>query len=143
MTNTLGWAEQIRSTGVVRAAHANAATAIIDLGDIAAVAARVLLEDGHIGKKYELTGPEAVKRRELARLIGEAIGREVRFEELTRDEALAELRPGMGEYAEWYVDGIGMLVDYPQPPLPTVAQITGRPATTFAQWAARHADHFR
>ena len=143
MTNTLSWAEQIRSTGVVRAAHANAATAIIDLDDIAAVAARVLLEDDHIGKKYELTGPEAVKRRELARLIGEAIGREVRFEELTRDEALAELRPGMGEYAEWYVDGIGMLVDYPQPALPTVAQITGRPATTFAQWAARHADHFR
>jgi uncharacterized protein YbjT (DUF2867 family) len=143
MTNTLGWAEQIRSTGVVRAAHANTATAIIDLGDIAAVAARVLLEDGHIDKKYELTGPEAVKRRELARLIGEAIGREVRFEELTREQALAELRPSMGEYAEWYVDGIGMLVDYPQVPLPTVAQITGRPATTFAQWAARHAELFR
>jgi uncharacterized protein YbjT (DUF2867 family) len=128
---------------VVRAAHANAATAIIDLDDIAAVAARVLLEDRHIGKKYELTGPEAVKRADLARLIGEAIGREVRFEELTREEALAELRPSMGEYAEWYVDGIGMLVDHPQPPVRTVEEITGRPATTFAQWVARYADHFR
>lgn len=143
MTNTFAWAEQIRTTGVVRAPHANAATAIIALEDIAAVAAHVLLEDGHIGKKYELTGPEAVKRKDLARLLGEAIGREVSFEEQTREEALAELCPTMGEWAAWYVDGIGQLVAYPQPVQPTVAEITGRPATTFAQWAAKHADAFR
>jgi uncharacterized protein YbjT (DUF2867 family) len=139
MTNTLDWAEQIRSTGVVRAAHANAATAMIDLVDIAAVAARVLIEDGHVGKKYELTGPEAIKRADLARLIGEAIGRDVRFEEQTREEALAALSPTMGEYAEWYVDRIGL----PQTPVRTVQEITGRPATTFAEWAARHAADFR
>lgn len=143
MTNTLAWAEQIRATGVVRAPHADAATAIIDLDDIAAVAARVLLEDGHIGKKYELTGPEAVKRKDLARLIGEAIGREVRFEEQTRAEALAELTPTMGEWAAWYVDGIGQLVEHPQTVLPTVEALTGRPATTFAQWAVKHAAEFR
>ena len=39
----------------------------------------------------------------------------------------------MGEYAEWYVDGIGALVEHPQTPLPTVEAITGRPATTFAE----------
>lgn len=143
MTNTFAWAEQIRTTGVVRAPHANAATAIIAQEDIAAVAARVLLEGGHIGKKYELTGPEAVKRKDLARLIGEAIDREVRFEEQTRAEALAELSPTMGDWAAWYVDGIGQLVEHPQPVQPTVAAITGRPATTFAQWAAKHADAFR
>jgi len=143
MTNTLIWAEQIRSTGVVRAAHANAATAMIDLGDIAAVAARVLIEDGHVGKKYELTGPEALKRADLARLIGQAIGRDVRFEELTREQAIEALWPSMGEWAAWYVDGLAQLVDSPQMPLPTVEKITGRPATTFAQWAARHAADFR
>ncbi len=143
MTNTLDWAEQIRSTGVVRAAYADAATAIIDLQDIAAVAARVLLEDGHIGKKYELTGPAPVRRADLARQIGEAIGRDVRFEELSRDQAVAELTPAMGEWAAWYVDGFGRLVDHPQPALPTVEQITGRPATSFAEWAVKHADAFR
>ncbi|HEY0733878.1 MAG TPA: NAD(P)H-binding protein [Herpetosiphonaceae bacterium] len=143
MTNTFAWAEQIRTTGVVRAPHANGATAIIALEDIAAVAARVLLEDWHIGRKYELTGPEAVRRKDLARLIGAAIGREVRFEEQTREEALAELTPTMGEWAAWYVDGIGQLVEHPQPVLPTVEEITGRPATTFAQWAVKHAAAFR
>ena len=143
MTNTLGWAEQIRATGVVRAPHGNAATAIIDLDDIAAVAARVLLEEGHVGKKYELTGPAAVKRVDLARQIGEAIGREVRFDEQTREEALAELEPIMGGWAAWYVDGFAELVDHPQPVSPNVELLTGRTATPFAHWARKHAAAFR
>lgn len=143
MTNTLDWAAQIRATGVVRAPHGQAATAIIDLDDIAAVAARVLLGEGHAGKKYELTGPAAVKRVDLARQIGEAIGREVRFEEQTREEALAELVPTMGEWAAWYVDGFAQLIDHPQPVSPNVELLLGRPATTFAAWAKRNAAAFR
>lgn len=143
MTNTFGWAEQIRSTGVVRAAYGEAATTVIDLGDIAAVAARVLLEDGHVGRKYLMSGPEAVKRRELVRLIGVAIGRDVRFEEQTYDEALADLSATMGEYAAWYLDGMDRLIEHPQEPAPTVEEITGRPGTTFAEWAVRNAAAFR
>jgi uncharacterized protein YbjT (DUF2867 family) len=143
MNNTLGWADQIRTTGVVRAAYGEAASTVIDLGDIAAVAARVLLDEGHVGRKYLMSGPEAVKRRELARLIGVAIGREVRFEEQTYDEALAELSKTMGEYAGWYLDGMDRLVKHPQQPVRTTEEITGRPATTFAQWAERNADAFR
>jgi uncharacterized protein YbjT (DUF2867 family) len=143
MTNSLGWAEQIRTTGVVRAAYANAATAVIDLDDIAAVAARVLLEDGHVGQKYTLTGPEAVKRIDLVRQIGASIGRDLRFEELTYAEAIKELEPSMGEYAAWYLDGMDALVDHPQPVSPWVERITRRPGTTFATWAAKNADAFR
>ena len=143
MTNTFGWAEQIRSTGVVRAAYGEAATTVIDLGDIAAVAARVLLEDGHVGRKYLMSGPEAVKRRELVRLIGVAIGRDVRFEEQTYDEALADLSATMGEYAAWYLDAMDRLIEHPQEPAPTVEEITGRPGTTFAEWAVRNAAAFR
>jgi uncharacterized protein YbjT (DUF2867 family) len=116
---------------------------MIDLVDVAAVAARVLIEDGHVGKKYELTGPEAIKRVDLARLIGAAIGRDVRFEEQTREEALAALSPTMDMYAEWHIDGLGLMVDHPQTPVRTVEEITGRPATTFAEWVARHAANFR
>lgn len=143
MTNTLGWADQIRATGVVRAAYGNAATTVIDLDDIAAVAARVLIEDGHAGQKYLLSGPEAVKRAELVRLIGVAIGRELRFEEQPHDEALAELSQSMGEYAAVYLDAMAYMVDHPQTPVATVAAITGRPATTFAAWAVKHAAAFR
>jgi uncharacterized protein YbjT (DUF2867 family) len=145
MTNTLGWAEQIRATSSVRAGYGEAATAVIDLDDIAAVAARILLDDStrHLGQKYTLTGPEAVKRKDLARQIGDAIGREVRFVELSYEDALKDLEPTMGEYAAWYLDGMDALIDNPQPVSPWVATITGKPGTTFATWAAKHADAFR
>jgi uncharacterized protein YbjT (DUF2867 family) len=142
MNNYQMWAEQIRASGVVREGYANAANAPIDLDDIAAVAARVLLEDGHIGKKYLMTGPETITRAEMARQIGVAIGRDVRYEELPHDEALEALRPVMGEWAGWYLDGMADLVANPQRAEPTVAALTGRPGTTFAEWAARNASAF-
>lgn len=144
MTNALGWAESIRAEGVVRAAYGEVAYAPIDLVDIAAVAAIALVEDGHDRKKYELTGPESLSKIERARIIGEAIGRAIRFEELTHAEARAEMiRQGYGEAADWLLDGDAQSVGHPQRPLPTVAEITGRPAGAFAQWAADNAAAFR
>ncbi|MEU4719578.1 hypothetical protein AB0G06_08080 [Nonomuraea dietziae] len=49
--------------------------------DIAAVAARVLTRDGHAGAVHELTGPHSLTQSEQARVIGEVIGRPVRWEE--------------------------------------------------------------
>jgi len=49
----------------------------------------------------------------------------------------------MGEYAGWYLDGRAELVGNPQLPTTAVADVLGRPATTFAQWADAHVDEFR
>ena len=40
--------------------------------DVAAVAARLLLSDAHVGRSYELTGPSSLSRREKVALIGQA-----------------------------------------------------------------------
>ncbi len=143
MNNALIWAPQIRATGMVRDAYPDAANAPIDLGDIAAVAAVCLLEDGHVGEAYELTGPEKLTRADQVRLIGEALCKEVPFVELSHEEAVEELAPTMGEYARWYLEGKAELVESPQEPVPTVEEITGRPATTFAEWTVEHTDDFR
>lgn len=143
MTNALGWAEQIRSTGVVRDAYPDSANAPIALTDIAAVAATAMLEDGHTGKAYGLTGPERISRAEMVRLIGDALDRDIPYVELTHEEAVAQRRPSMGEYARWYVDGMAELARHPQQAVPTVEEVTGRPATTFARWAVEHVELFR
>jgi uncharacterized protein YbjT (DUF2867 family) len=143
MDNMLIWAEQIRTTGEVRDGYPEAANAPIDLGDIAAVAARALLEDGHAGKEYVLTGPESLTRAEMVRQIGEALGCEIPYIALDHEEAVAALEPVMGEYARWYVDGIRDLAAHPQQANRTVEELTGRPATTFAQWARKKAAEFR
>jgi uncharacterized protein YbjT (DUF2867 family) len=144
MANALDWAEQIRTTGQVRDGYPQAANAPIDLGDIAAVATVALLEDGHEGRSYELTGPESLTRAARVAAIGAALGREVPYVELTHEESVADRISGMGEEtARWYVDGMALLVEHPQQALPTVAEITGRPATTFAQWAVANVEAFR
>ena len=120
-----------------------AANAPIDLDDIAAVAATALLEEGHTGRAYELTGPETITRGDRVRLIGEALGRDIPFVELTHDEVVRELSKVMGEYTGWYFDVVAALAEAPQRAVMTVEDVTGRPATTFAQWAVAHADQFR
>ena len=144
MLNALAWADSIKSEGVVRAAYGDAAYAPLDLEDIAAAAAKALLDDGHHGQKYAMTGPAALSKREKVRIIGETIGREVRFVEISHDEARAEMVAlGYGEAADWLLDGDAQMVGHPQPVLPTVPDLLGRPSRTFAQWVKAHADAFR
>jgi len=143
MENTTTWAKQIQDTGAVREPYPNAASAPIAMDDIAAVAATALLGRGHAGKAYSLSGPETLTRIELLRQLGQALGRDISFIQVTREEAIDVLAPSMGDTATWYVDNV--LAGYseqPLPPMHTFEQITGRPATTFAQWAAEHADDF-
>ncbi|SDS27472.1 NAD(P)H-binding protein [Jiangella sp. DSM 45060] len=143
MENATIWSEQIRTTGQVRDGYAASANAPIAMDDVAAVAAVALVQDGHVGQAYSLTGPETLTRAEKVALIGRALGRDVPYVELSRDDAIAELSRSMGEYAEWYVDGEKDLVDHPQQATDAVARLLGRPATTFAEWAVRNATLFR
>ena len=143
MPNVEMWAAEIRAGDVVHDAYPESANAMIALEDIAAVAARVLLDDGHEGRTYELTGPETLTRREKVRRIGAALGRDLTYVEVTHAEAVARLEPTMGEYAGWYVDGVALMARHPQQAVPTVREITGRPGTTFAEWAAANAAMFR
>ena len=143
MANARIWAGQIAAGDVVRDGYGDAASAPIALADIAAVAARCLLADGHEGRSYELTGPESLTRRERVLAIGAALGRELSYVDLPHDELVEQLTPAMGEFAAWYADGLRLLAEHPQAAVPTVAELTGRPGTTFAAWARRNAGMFR
>lgn len=142
-SNTRGWAEQIRGAGVVRGPDI-AATAVIDPRDIAAVAVRVLIEDGHADATYVLTGPQVVTRTEQVHAIGEAIGRPLCFEkvpvEIARQRMLADGRPPALVEAL-----LASAETRPRSALitSTVEEITGTPARTFRDWAIDHADDFR
>jgi uncharacterized protein YbjT (DUF2867 family) len=143
MENAGIWADQIRSSGVVRDAHGDAANAMIAMADVAAIAAESLLNDGHAGQSYLLTGPETLTLRQKVDRIGQALGREIPFVEISHQEAVEQLTPDMGEFAQWYVDGYLDLVKEPQPVSPTFEQVMGRQGTTFAQWAVDHTHMFR
>ncbi|MBP3951693.1 SDR family oxidoreductase [Bacillus suaedae] len=56
-----------------------AKTSFIDTRDIASVAAVCLKEEGHLGKKYTLTGAEAIDYYEVAQLLTETLGRKIEY----------------------------------------------------------------
>ncbi|MEU8250959.1 NAD(P)H-binding protein [Nonomuraea sp. NPDC048916] len=143
-TNTLGWAGQIRQ-GLVRWPYGEASRSLIHEKDIAAVAAHVLTSAGHGGAAYVLSGPERLTQAEQARVIGEVVGREVRWEDLPPEVAREELLAAWGDPA--FVDGAlrgwASFVTEPEKVTDTVRTLLGRPALTFRQWAEDHADDFR
>ncbi|AOS63195.1 SDR family oxidoreductase [Actinoalloteichus hymeniacidonis] len=143
-TNTLNWASQIRADGVVRGAFGAAAATLIHERDIADVAVAALTEPGHAGRSHLLSGSEPLTQIEQLRLIGAAIGRELRWEEVTRDEARQRLSVWLpARFIDVMIDGLEQSVQSPIPALPTVQEITGRPPRSFRQWAADHAADFR
>ena len=117
---------------------------MIDPYDLAAVAATALLSDGHEGRSYVLSGPEALLPADRVRILGAALGRDLRLEALSDDEARAQMTAQMPvEYVDaffdFYVDGS---LDESQVQ-PAVRKILGREPRTFEQWAAAHAGAFR
>ncbi|MCK2214595.1 NAD(P)H-binding protein [Actinomadura sp. ATCC 31491] len=141
--NTLLWADQVRR-GVVRWPFGRAARSLIHERDIAAVAAHVLTSAGHNGAAYVLTGPDRLTQAEQVRVIGEAIGREVRWEEQPPEEAREQLTAvwGAPAFVESALRTWESFVSAPEVVTDTVRRLLGRPALTFRQWAEDHAADF-
>jgi uncharacterized protein YbjT (DUF2867 family) len=136
MTNTLQWLPQLEAGDVVRAPFAGVRVATIDPADIGAVAARALVSADHEGRSYRLSGPESLLPEDRLRILGEVLGRPLRFEAQPDDEARAEMSAAMpAEYVDaffsFFVDG---KLDESEV-LPTVESILGRRPRSFEQWA--------
>lgn len=144
MGNALEWADEIRAKRAV-SMLATYPSAMVHEADIAAVAVSALVEGGHGGRSYELTGPEALTPMERTRILAEATGQEIAFVQLTEEQERDRLR-SYG-YDEGFVEfGIQLATSPPDIAgivVPTVEEVAGRPARTFASWAREHAGHFR
>ncbi|MFJ4667630.1 SDR family oxidoreductase [Kitasatospora purpeofusca] len=143
-SNTLWWAESIRTGRLVAAPFGDVATPVVDPADIAEVAAACLLEDRHLGGAYELTGPEVISPRGQTAALSTALGVPLRFHELTRAEAGAGMARSMPvELADDTLDILGAPSAAELRIGPGVREVLGRDPRTFADWAARHVDAFR
>jgi uncharacterized protein YbjT (DUF2867 family) len=144
MSNTLGWLAQLRSGDVIRRPFASVPIAMIDTDDLGAVAAQALTTSDHEGRTYRLSGPEALRPAEQVAILAEVIGRDLRFEAQSDEEARAEMEAAMPRkyvdaFFSFFVDGT---VDETTV-LPTVKEILGREPGTFEQWASAHAKEFQ
>ncbi|WP_338784216.1 NAD(P)H-binding protein [Streptomyces sp. DG1A-41] len=144
MSNTLAWAPAIREESVVRSLGGGSPTACVDPCDVAEVAVRVLTEPGHESRTYALAGPEDLTPREQTRQLSDVLGRPLRFEELTADQALARWRERLPEPLARALLEVaerrgGPGAEHGESDLEA---LLGRKPATYRQWAVDHAANF-
>jgi len=147
MQNLLAQAEYVIKDGAVYSASGDGKIPYIDARDIAAVAFVTLTQPGHLGKKYVLTGGEAISYRQAAEIIGATIDKPLRFVDESPDEARARrvregLPPAVIESAlaiSAYQRAGGKTVTITN----TIADLTGRPPRTVGEFVREHAAAFR
>ncbi|MFG1885546.1 NAD(P)H-binding protein [Micromonospora sp. NPDC049102] len=146
MANALGFAAQIRGDGqVVRFPYGDAARTSVHEADLAAVGVRALLDDGHEHRRYLVSGPEVLTQREQVEIIGEVVGRPLRWQDVHAEEARRQMvaTGWPPSYADGALDYFAMLTKESEVGSTVVAEVTGQPARTFRQWAHEHAAAFR
>src|SRR3989449_5211779 len=148
MQNWLGdVAESVRAEGVIYAPIGEGRVPFIDTRDIAAVAAEVLLHvEAHVGKKYVLTGGEAVGDADLAAPLSGATGPAITYRPITLEEGPARLAErGVAAAA---IDAMLAVCAYQRAGgatatiSPSVERLLGRRPRTLRDFAHDYASHF-
>ena len=103
-SNLLAAAAGVAGAGCLFAPAGSARISFVDPRDVAAVATETLVEDGHVGQTYILTGPEAVSYAEVAERLGAVLDRRIDYVDVPPETA----RAGMVEAGMpvWLADQI-------------------------------------
>jgi uncharacterized protein YbjT (DUF2867 family) len=144
MQNYTGFLAGMVKSGVVYGATADAAQSMVDVRDIAAVAAKVLLNPGpHAGKAYTVTGGEALSDSERLQILSDVIGRKVRFVPVSPEDAEASMfKMGMPAVMVEWLSSLNRIISagYAGAISPDVESLLGRAPIGFAAFAQDHRD---
>ncbi len=145
MENFLGAADSIATQGAIYGAASEGRVAFVDARDIAAVAVAALTQDGHMGKTYAITGPEALTFPEAAGRIGAGIGRPVHYMDLPDADFRGALAGASvpEDYIELFAQGYraarhGVFAEATS----TVREVIGTQPRTLEAFARDYADAF-
>jgi uncharacterized protein YbjT (DUF2867 family) len=144
MQNYITFHQAMVKSGMVYTATADAAQSLIDVRDIAAVAAHILQNPApHAGKAYTLTGGESLTDTQRAALLSQALAHPVGYTAVSVEHSSGVMRN------EWHMpavlvdwmDSLNTLVGmgYAAGISPDVQNLLGRAPISFAQFAKDHA----
>ncbi len=104
MQNMLMYAASISRAGQFALPLSSAKTAMVDARDVGAVSAAILIEEGHAGHIYRLTGPELIDFHEVAQRLSRALGSAVQYEE----QSPGDFREVLGQFihSAWQLDAV-------------------------------------
>lgn len=145
MQNMLMFAPTIKEQGAFYGPLGEAQVSYVDARDIASVAAIVLTTEGHQGKAYEITGPQALSYKDVAQEFSSVLGKDVQYVDVPMEAARASMI-GSG-MSPWLADRlIGLFEFYRGALAATVSQVvrevTGQEPITFNQFVRDHVEEF-
>jgi uncharacterized protein YbjT (DUF2867 family) len=147
MLNLLAQAEYVRRERAIYSPSGDGKIPYIDPRDVAAVAFITLTQPGHLGKTYVLTGSEAISYRQASEIIGQVIGKKLRFVDETPEQARARrIQEGVPPAVIESILAIGAYQRAGGKTVTitnTVADLTGRPPRTVAEFVQENASVFR
>ncbi|WDO11855.1 SDR family oxidoreductase [Flavobacterium sp. WW92] len=145
MQGLLGFKDIIKQQNAFFAAIGDAKISLVDIRDIASIAAEALTASGHENKVYNITGPEALTHMELAALFSEVLDKPIQFIDITPEEMKTALL-SVG-FPLWQADGL--IEDYAHysrneasEVCATVENILGKPARQFKNFVEDFAEDF-
>jgi uncharacterized protein YbjT (DUF2867 family) len=142
MQNYVGFLAGMIKSGTVYGATGDAAQSLVDVRDIAAVAARILAHPAaHAGQAYTLTGGEALTDTQRMAVLSRLLGRPVQFVAVPQEAAVADMQgSGMPPSLVDWLASLNALVakGYAAGISPDVATLLGRAPISFERFAADH-----
>jgi len=146
MTNLIAQAGYVIKEGAIYSPSGDGKIPYVDPRDVAAVAFVTLTQPGHLGKIYVVTGSEAISYRQAAEIIGNVIGKKLRFVDESPEEAQARrIREGVPPAVIKSILAIGAYQRAGGKTVTiteTVAELTGRPPRTVAEFVKENAAVF-
>jgi (4-alkanoyl-5-oxo-2,5-dihydrofuran-3-yl)methyl phosphate reductase len=145
MSNLLAWAHSIKTEKIVRSSTADGRRPFIHSEDIAAVSVEALVSTNYLGQSLSITGPDSLTFGEATATIAEAIGKSLKYQAISDEEARERYSKISGSPEEteahvtlWRAIREGRLADVTH----DVEHILGRKPITLRQWARENAHSF-
>lgn len=146
MQGLIAFGHSIKYEGKFYGSLGNAAVSAVDIRDIAEVAAKVLTENGHENKIYNITGEESLTHFQMAEILSRILKTEISYVDLNSEQMHGVLT--VAGFPKWQIGGL--IEDYAHYARGeaseisnTVHHITGKPAIGFEQFVHDHLKFFK
>lgn len=147
MQNFSGFLAGMIKSGTFYTSQGEGKVPFIDVRDIAEVAAQILKNPAaHAGQAYTLTGSEALSNQEAIHLISQATQRPIELVQVPETAAVQSMRDmGMPDFVVKLMSSLNQIIaaGYVAEVTDTVAQILGKPARRFEDFAQEYASSWQ
>ncbi len=143
--NMLWQAQSIAATGLFYLPMGDARHSLVDVRDLAEATARVLSEDGHENREYDLTGPQSLSFFDVASTLSQELSKPVSYIPVSVEDAKAAMlengMPGWDAHAVAELQGLLASGRYAEV-VPDLENLLGRTPRAFGDFVHDYSSVF-